>query len=427
MTMPQTLLLCTVGGAHQPIVSAIQELKPDFVCFICTGKDPGTGKPGSDGQILGTGSVIKARFNDDKPTLPNIPAQTGLAEAAYEVRLTPADDLDAVYRDCRSALLELQQRHPTARLIADYTGGTKTMSAGLVAAALEIEGVELQVVTGNRVDLVKVRDGMQSVAEANADALRLQQALSPFLAGWKHYAYAEAKEGIAGLPKPKGPLLAEYHRARDLSAAFAAWDRFDHATARDTLQGYAATLPEDWHGYWGALALLTHGQAAKREAAQLLDLCLNARRRAAQGRYDDAVARVYRVIEWTAQWLLKTRCGVDTGNLPEGFAPPAMELAPNRDGQRQAGLYQAWQLVQARTEGTAAAFFGEENKRLLGHLITRNNSILAHGTTPIAQAEWRKLQDWLDQAFLPMLLEEVRGQGINALPPQLPQAYAARP
>ncbi len=423
--MAPTLLLCTVGGSHQPIVSAIDALQPDFVCFVCSGKDPGTGKAGSDTQITGSGHIIKAHFDDEKPTLPNIPTQTGLANEAFEVRLTLADDLDNVYRVCRAALLELRERHPAARLIADYTGGTKTMTAGLVAAALEIEGVELQIVTGNRVDLVKVRDGMQSVAEASADALRLQRAMSPYLLGWKHYAYAEAAAGIDDLPKPKGVLLKDYHRARDLSAAFAAWDRFDHAAAKQGLQNYAPTLPEAWREYLGVLTRLNTGPAERREAAQLIDLCLNAQRRAAQSRYDDAVARVYRVVEWTAQWLLRSRCGVDTGDLPEGFAPPGMELTPNRDGKRQAGLFLAWQLVQAKTGGPAAAFFDAEQQHLLDHLKTRNHSILAHGITPITRTQWQHLQQWLNQAFLPMLLAETKDQGINRLPPQLPRVYAS--
>lgn len=71
-----TILICTVGGSHQPIVSAIQEQQPQHVIFICTDKDPATGRPGSINQIEGKGNCIKANFNDDKPTLPNIPTQT---------------------------------------------------------------------------------------------------------------------------------------------------------------------------------------------------------------------------------------------------------------------------------------------------------------------------------------------------------------
>ena len=423
-TMPQTILLCTVGGSHQPIVSAVKALQPDYVCFVCTGKDPGTGKPGSEVQITGKDIFIKADFKDDKPTLPNIPAQTGLAGGAFEIKLVPADDLDEIGRVCRQALQDLQQRFPAARWVADYTGGTKTMSAGLVVAALETEGVELQIVTGNRVDLVKVRDGMQTVAEANADRLKLERAMMPYLAGWRHYAYAEAGLGLQNLPRPAERLLASaLNRAKDLSLGFAAWDRFDHAKARQTLQAYAGNLPDGWQPYHAALSNLESAQTSKKTAAQLLDLWRNAERRAAQGRYDDAAARLYRMLEWAAQWLLKTHCDVETGDIPEGFAPQGIELTVNREGKCQAGLFAAWSLVEQKTQGAGSAFFNAEKNRLLDHLKIRNQSILAHGFTPISENEWRVFQSWADTAFLPMLLKEAQGVGIKSMPPQLPAVF----
>jgi len=55
------ILLCTVGGSHEPILTALRQTTPDFVCFICTDRDPATGRPGSDTQILGKGACIKIR------------------------------------------------------------------------------------------------------------------------------------------------------------------------------------------------------------------------------------------------------------------------------------------------------------------------------------------------------------------------------
>jgi hypothetical protein len=57
-----TILICTVGGAHEPILTAIRQTTPRFVCFICSGKDPATGRAGSDVQITGKGSIIKKSF-----------------------------------------------------------------------------------------------------------------------------------------------------------------------------------------------------------------------------------------------------------------------------------------------------------------------------------------------------------------------------
>ena len=175
-----TLLICTVGGSHQPIVTAIKDQNPDFVLFVCTDKDPATGRPGSNSQISGAGNCIKASVQDDKPSLPNIPAQTGLTPEQYEICTTLSDDLDRIYADCTQALAKVLRRFPDAVIIADYTGGTKSMSAGLIMAALEYQGIELQLVTGSRADLIKVHDGSQYAAFANIDQIRFERQIAPY-------------------------------------------------------------------------------------------------------------------------------------------------------------------------------------------------------------------------------------------------------
>ena len=71
------------------------------------------------------------------------------------------------------------------------------MTAGLVSAALETDGVELQLVTGSRADLIKVRSGMEAVTRANVERVRLERAIRPYMEAWRRYAYAEAHQGLA--------------------------------------------------------------------------------------------------------------------------------------------------------------------------------------------------------------------------------------
>ena len=123
--MNDIVLLCTVGGAHQPILKAIESTKPRHVCFLCTDRDPETGKPGSIVQVLGNGAVIKARPHDEKPTLPNIPTLAGLADESFETRIVPADDLDGAYLAMRATVAELVCQHAGAQFVADYTGAPR--------------------------------------------------------------------------------------------------------------------------------------------------------------------------------------------------------------------------------------------------------------------------------------------------------------
>lgn len=418
------ILICTVGGSHQPIVSAINDLRPDYVVFICTDKDPATGRAGSVSQIDGKGSCIKAHPADEKPSLPNIPAQTGLSTEQFQTVLTLSDDLDRIYLDCNQAIDSILLRFPVAKIAADFTGGTKSMSAGLIMAALERPEIDLQLVTGSRADLIKVQDGSQFTAQANSEQIRFQRLIAPYRQAWNRYAYSEAEAGLKNIKPPShNQIRGQYTRFRELSRAFAEWDNFNHSQALQIMQPFAPNMPDTLKNYLGIALRLSDNNPAKRDAARLFDLYLNAQRRASQGRYDDAIARVYRLIEWTAQWLLKNKADIDTGNVKPEQIPSTLNLTQNREGQWQAGLFNAWQLVKLKTEGAAARFITEQEKNLLNHIKVRNGSILAHGFAPIQAADWQPIHAWLEQHFIPMLLDETFQVGIKQMPEQLPNHY----
>ena len=419
--MPSTLI-CTVGGSHQPILRAIEENRPDQVCFVCSEDDPATGRKGSYVQVEGRGAVIKAHPDDAKPTLPNIPAQAGLGEGQYEVLRVPADAFEAAYARI-VGWLEARRGQP-GRVVADYTGGTKSMSAALVAAALDVEGVELELVTGPRVDLVKVASGEQAVP-ASVEHVRLRRRLREAVSLWRHHGYAEAAELLDPLRAQDPTLRAELMRARALSTAFADWDRFDHETARQRLDGFRSVLGPVLPELLGAVdALCREGPA--QEPLRIFDLWRNAGRRAAQGRYDDAVARLYRVTEWSAQWLLRAFAGIDTADVPGDRVPEGLALTPNREGRLQAGLFAAWALAAAHCGEDVRAFWDAEHDALLHLLQHRNTSILAHGFRPVDQAGWRAFDAWVQGRLMPLLLGRVGDRQrfrIRRLPPQLPTEY----
>ncbi len=365
MTAP--ILLCTVGGSHQPILTAIRERRPAFVLFFCTDKDPGTGRPGSLATITGNGTPIEVRRGAEViERLPNIPTLASLAANGFDTCIVPPDDLDGAVAKMLETIADLGRRFPEAPLVADYTGGTKTMTAALVIAALESDGVELQLVTGARADLVKVFDGSQSGLTVSAEGIRLRRAMAPYLAAWQRFAFGEAADG-----------------------------RFDHVAALGQLDVYRPRLGAAGAPWFTALKVLTAGPAdLRRTPARLWDLWLNAQRRAAQCRYDDAVARGYRLLEWTAQWLLAT-LEIDTSDLREDQIPAGVHIRPGPDGKRQAALRNAWELTAHHLGGEVRRFVETERSHLLDHLRKRNYSILAHGDLPIARSDWEGFSAWI--------------------------------
>lgn len=419
-----SILLCTVGGSHKPILTAIAQARPDYVVFFATGPDPATGRPGSLQQILGKGTPVEERQPDGQVRkLANIPTLAGLAAGAYEAREVAADDLDGAVSVIRATLRELRASHPHARLIADYTGGTKTMTAALVLAALETAGVELQLVTGARGDLVKVQDGSQARVAVETEGIRLRRALEASLGAWETFNYAEAAAGLERLAHPSLPrdryLRGDLQIARDLSRAFDAWDRFDHAAALPILEGYRARIGRNAGPLYLFLEFLL-AQDARQRPARLWDLWLNAQRKGAQARYDDAVARLYRLTEGTAQWLLARR-GIDTSALDSAQLPPDADLRPTRDGKYKAGLLDAWRLAAHHLGGEVAAFHAQQGEPLRHHLWVRNASILAHGDQPIGPTEWAGYSAWVERHLLPLIAREAQADGLRLQPPQLPR------
>ena len=423
--MSTTILLCTVGGAHQPIIKAIESTSPRYVCFFCTDRDPETGRPGSIVQVTGKGNVIKANRCDSKPTLPNIPTQTGLDAEQFEAQKIPADDLDGAYLVMRDAITELSRQFPGAQFTADYTGGTKTMTAALVCVALDSANVKLHLIAGARGNLDRVEDGTEQPMLASVARLRLDRAMLPYLGAWRRYAYHEAAEGLNGIQiVADTPGKERLGIAHSLSRAFARWDDFDHGGALILINVYAGRVASLFPQMLmlPTLRLLASANEndARREPARLFDLWLNAERRAKQGHFDDAVARWYRLMEWTAQWQLRTVLVADTADFPRDLLPPDADAVPERDGKIKLGLMNAWQVVGYHLSGPAQVFIAEHEKRLRGLLKRRNNSILAHGFEPVKEADWKDLHSWTNESFLPVLRDLATKAGLKNEPKQLP-------
>ncbi len=421
--MRDTVLLCTVGGSHEPVLEAIKSSGPRYVCFICSGRDPVTARPGSIGQIVGAGNVIKKHRDDKTPSLPNIPTQARLADGSFEVWEVPADDLDKAFLIIRQGISELATRFPGAVMVADYTGGTKTMTAALVAVALESDDVELQLVTGPRSDIRSVKSGTERAVGASVNRVRIDRAMAVHLDAWGRFAYREAAHGLdrikVAADAPDRPRL---ELARAMSHGFASWDDFDHGGALDRLEVFAARIAPDHPKMLGTIRLLSRqgDDDPKVAAARLFDLWLNAKRRAERGRYDDAIARVYRLIEWTAQWQLRTKLGVNTSDLPRSMVPTGVGPAFGRDGKIQVGLQHAWQVVREQMDGPAGDFVAEHGNSMRNLLQKRNHSILAHGFHPVKRQDWRDVHSWMRDLFLPLLGKLALEVGLREAPPQLP-------
>ncbi|MGJ3250424.1 MAG: TIGR02710 family CRISPR-associated CARF protein [Elainellaceae cyanobacterium] len=399
-----TILFITVGGSPAPIVTAINSLRPDRVIFICS-----AGPRGSLSQIVGEGTPCEVRKGTEViDRLPNIPNQVNLGDRFNAdqdiVLLDDPDDLSEGYQHITYKIREIKQNTPDARLYADYTGGTKTMSLALGAAALD-QGITLYLTTSAvRENLFRVERG-ESTGRASTTLVTVERTLNQELPRFlEQYNYAGA---IAALTT----LLANYELSteqrrrvqalRDICSGFDAWDRFNHLEAWNLLSLKMKQVQD--HGL-GLKRVLSSREAIDPDFVApesipgsgyeiVEDLLLNAERRAHQQSFDDAVGRLYRALELLAQVRLKHGYRIQSGDvdltqLPEALREHYEKERNPRNGKIQLALWKSYILLSQFPSDPLGKLFEQESKHLLNALEVRNHSLFAHGFKPITESDY---------------------------------------
>ncbi|WP_129678158.1 TIGR02710 family CRISPR-associated CARF protein [Candidatus Chloroploca sp. Khr17] len=425
-----TILLVTVGGSSAPVVGAIAAYQPDYVAFIASKDQPDPPRSGSYVTVDGPGEPCDVRPEQKCPhcktviaprqSKASLVAQAGLAPGRYEVVQVEPDDLNDAYGTLRTVFADLRQRFPQDDLVADYTGGTKTMSAALMLAALERGDCSLSLMTGQRSDLQRVDDGTELATAVDARSWRVQRSLALAEELFDRFDYAAAQRSLEGVVRDVGltPLLrASVQRRVQLCRGFDTWDRFDHAGAFTLLQSFAQALGPTWQ----ALLALT-GRGKTTGFAPVFDLLQNAERRAAAShhRFDDAVARLYRAIELLAQVQLERRHELRSGDLDVAKLPEALRPTyemRRHEGKVRLGLQDSYALLVALNDPLGVAFTRVQGP-LANALLSRNQSILAHGLTPITEREYRSLAEHVETLLMVAAELGVRlGQRPRQFPP----------
>jgi CRISPR-associated protein (TIGR02710 family) len=421
------ILLITVGGSYQPIVTAIQTLKPDRIIFICS-----KGSRGSISQVIGTGTPCEVRKGSEiVDRLPNIPTQTSLGNKFQEttdlVILDNPDDLAECYQKIVAKIQELQQISPAPTIKADYTGGTKTMTASLVIAAIDHQ-VELLLTTGDRFNLIRVERG-EMTAQAQVAPVLLQRSIEQFLPVFlQQYNYAAAIAELTQL-LPIVNISPDLQRIIQVLAnickGFEAWDRFDHEEAIAFLDNYLQ-YPEIRSRVMFLKRVIVSrrgidpdfqtNQSAKNHGYEVVqDLVLNAERRAAQNRYDDAVGRLYRALELLAQVRLWHKYQIATGNLDLAKLPE--DIRDSYRNHAELPLQRSYELLTQLDPDPIGKLYKQSQNKIRDVLKNRNHSLFAHGFRPVIKADYEKMYQAIGD-FIQNSIQAVVSEPSSSSPPQ---------
>lgn len=151
----------------------------------------------------------------------------------------------------------------------------------------------------------------------------------------------------------------------------------------------------------GLATLLQRGNVPSLEL--LSDLLANALRRARSGRYDDALARLYRGLELAAEADIYQRQGLVL-RRPDTYPQPLASLA-TRAG-KALGLKEVLGLAfevdthLGSSNTLAQRLYGDYSAKLQSLMQARHNSILAHGVKPVAPESFQALWQYFAELGL---------------------------
>jgi CRISPR-associated protein (TIGR02710 family) len=383
------VLILTVGTTREPLEVALSEHAPEGVVFLAS--------------------------QASHPVAAELLRDYGASFRHHTLLLEDAESLLEAYQKALLALRKALEWEAKA-IVADLTGGTKPMAAGLTLA-LTGRGVVFSYVGGERRDpeTGRVLSGHERLRLLEDPTARFGlREWAGFTRAWNALNLGMALSELESLlSRPLSPSEARFYRAmQGVVEGLMEWDRFRHQEALKRLSAHlpvALAVAEAWgHGgkvrvLKGLEALLPHlksiVEAGEKPTFPLLqDLLANAERRAALGRFDDALARLYRALELAVEADLQERLGFtpkDPKTWPENFPESLRERILKPRGLMEL-LEAAFDLDLAFGQrGTLAQrLYGEKN-RLQALLQKRHGSILAHGTRPVEREDYERLRDFL--------------------------------
>lgn len=378
-----TAALVSVGGSPAPVLHVLRQHRPAHVWYFCS-------------------AATRANADD-------IQRQLNWQPAPRFIEVERFEELGPCYRELRRKLPDIlaETKVPPAEVLVDYTGGTKTMSAALVLAAAELFQ-QFSYIGGEQREkggLGIVLDGKErALYQGNPWtelAIREVERARDLWAGCQFETAARLLRQVA----PRVPLRLRFEALATLADALAARHRLDFAEATRRLREAIGRIRPIFEANPAAtplplaekaLQICERCSAPNASPTLLRELLDNALRTAAQGRYEDAAARLYRAKEMQAQlWLADATGGLFTNGRckPENTAqlPDALKALPfcqpDARGEIKLSLEQSFLALNALGHEPARAIAADialgVKSCFRAATEKRNASILAHGVQPI--------------------------------------------
>lgn len=347
-------------------------------------------------------------FQTTLPHLKNLINAENINLEIVENLIEEVNDLENLhfqYSDIIKKLLK--QGYSLNKICVDYTSGTKAMSAALVSAAIENKVGSLSYVYGDRGDGGRVKSGTERRNSFSPNKFYSKNIFDKAVELFNIYRFNSCIELLE-----KHEFHPEYQGKSELliklSKMFDAWDKFNFSYAWDISNNIHVEklkefdLKNRFEIYYKPFLLKLKEKNLSYE--KIFELIQNSGRRAKEGKYDDAVARLYRTLEMIGQIEFEKVFNCSTSdvkieNIPTEFTDEIKtKYVDSKDNKIKLPLRATFDLLNKNNNNLGRKFF-ENFERIKKVLNLRNYSILAHGSNTLNEKEFSEA-DELIKSFL---------------------------
>lgn len=296
------------------------------------------------------------------------------------------------FNHCFKKIENEMKKYLEDEVIVDYTSGTKTMASTAAIVAV-LYKKELMTVTGNRDTSPIVQMGTEETKTQNMYRVYDGMTIKRFKELFNLYRFRTALKVLDEVivDERKEPYTK-------LTKGYLYWDLFNHQKAQEYLSSEEIKVLAEIKdvlnrnkSILGSIVRAKNGKTRYKYRFYLPDILANSQRRAHEGKYDDAVARVYRALELIAQIIFEEEYKDYTFSInPKNYSKRARS-ALSLDSKRPIGLKKAYQLLACEGHEIGKKFIND--KRLQNLLKLRNHSIFAHGLESIKREEYKEFYE----------------------------------
>lgn len=427
MENKEYVLVLTVGGSPKPLRKSIEDANPNIVYFLHSEDSKKDGKE------------VESSFTDK-----NIEWNYRLVKDYQSVKST----FDTAF----DLFNELDEEKYFIHV--DFTGGTKSMSTGVIVASTNFSKISKYTYVGTKSAEGRDKGGV-GVVKDGSELIKNQfnpyeiYALKEFDKGMNFFNNYQFEVSLKNFKTAqemvndeKGIKLAKFYQ--DIINLYSAWDKFDskvifynskldknesallttylqknilNVINNDELLSEDKEVHKDFYNQIEINLEFLRNKISKGNRHiennikyYLPDLINNAHRRIEEGKYDDAVARLYRAMELIAQVSLNDMGLISNKDLKENLVfyinkgalyetknkkciESKLRLYDDNEGSSTFKLpsKKSFELLCCLGSDAASQYMDDKNmSTLVNH---RNKSILAHGLNPIREDQANQLYD----------------------------------